>query len=280
MLRCLLFATLVAAPAVQVQVDAAEIDADATRRGLEVRLGEAVDGWVVEVRPTDTHEQVYLRLRSPSGVEVHRAITLEGEGVEERSRELASAVALIIEGHIDATMPAEDVGQPTQPEPLRGWFAVGPRLGAGPPSAVDIDGGLGVRGGVWLLGEHVQPIASLGWSRSRDETLVLDGVRLGAGAAFGTPLAQRRLWTGAGIVPHAAWTRARDRRDVSQWRSSTEVSALLQVRGSWWLLAARAGLDLTLPPVRARGQDTTLRWGPVRFMAGLEFGLVLPPGRR
>lgn len=284
LLRPLLLAALVAtAPAVQVRVEAVDVDAVAIQRGLELRLGETARGWIVDVLPTDGGDHIHVRLQSPGGDQLHRSLTLEGEGVEERSRELASALAFIIEGQtVEGQTVAPAVVEPRPiaseaPEVVRGWVALGPRVGLGPPSGPDPDYGLAARGGVWLVREHVQPIVAFSWSRSADRDLVLDGLRFGAGAAFGTPLAGRRVWVGAGVIPHAAWTRADDLVAVAKWRSSTELAALLQVRGSWWVLGARTGLDLTLPPVRASGQDTALRWGPARFMIGLEFGLVLPP---
>jgi hypothetical protein len=263
-----------------VSVDAPEIDAEAVRRGLEVRLGETSRGWEIEISSTHRYEQLYARLRSPAGREIHRAIVLEGVDTEERSRELASALALIMDEHVEPQeTDAPQPGPAPQPTSVSGWVAIGPRFGLGPPTSLHGDGGLAARGGAWLANEHVQPIAALSWSRSRRGELVLDGLRMGAGVAFGSALLERRLWLGAGVVPHAMWTRAADRRAVASWRSSTELAGLLQVRGRWWLLAARTGLDLTLPPVRARGVDATLRWGAARFVFGIEFGLVLPPSR-
>jgi hypothetical protein len=153
-------------------------------------------------------------------------------------------------------------------------------LGVGPLSAPDPDFGANVRGGTWLVREIVQPLVDVGWSRSVDGSLVLDGVRFGAGAAFGSPLARRRLWAGASVLPRAAWTRAADRRAVSKWRSSTELAGLLQIRGRWWMIGVRVGADLTFPPVRARGhdRDDTVRWGPVRFVSGLDLAFVFPWG--
>jgi hypothetical protein len=276
-LRCVLFAALAAtAPEVQVP-DGTQIDSSALRRGLDVRLGEAGRGWFVQVLPTQSPEVVHLQLRAPDGREVHRSILLEGEGVEQRSRELASATALIIEGHEQAQPPDDPDARPEDPRPLLGWVAAGTRVGLGPTTALDPDYGLSARGGLWVAREHVQPIASFGWSRSAEGSLVLDAVRIGAGAAFGAPLAGRLLWLGAGAIPHAAWTRAVDRRRVARWRSSTELSALLQVRGRWGLIGLRSGLDLTLPPVRAVGSQNALRWGVARFVIGLEIALILPP---
>jgi hypothetical protein len=275
-LKGLTFVLAIAAPIVQVD-EATQIDARVLRHGLEVRLGAAARDWEVEVRPTATPDVLHVRLRSPQGDEVHRSFLLEEEEAEGRSRELASATAFIIESHREEHEPtvpeAPDDGAPRGP--LLGWVGLGARVGLGPISSPDPDGGISARGGLWLVRDHVQPIVSLGWSRSMDGDLVLHAVRAGAGAAFGAGL--ERLWVGAGVVPHATWTRAADRAAVTGWRSSTEIAALLQVRGRWGLLGVRAGVDLTLPPVRAVGSETDLRWGPARFLLGLEFGLVVPP---
>jgi hypothetical protein len=271
----------------QVTSDAMDLDPVATQSGLSVRLGAQADGWIIEVHDDPTAPTAALvRMRSPAGETLEeRSVVLAGTTDEERSRELAAELALVIEQHDrQRTAPPKPTPKPKPappPEPVepRGLLAVSARAGVGLARAVDVDAGVDLRGGAYLVREHVVPLASIGWSRSSAGPLTFDAIRFGIGAAFGAPLARGRLWLGAGVLPQAMWARAAERRVAAAWWSSTEVSAQLHVRLRWFLILLRTGVDLTFPPAVARGTDERIRWGPVRFAAGLGIGAVFGGGR-
>lgn len=272
-----------------VEVRARTVDAGTTAQAVRIRLGESLDGWRVDVRDTEVVGAVTVELAPPGEPADLREVVLTGTTVEERSRELASAIVLMIEQHdasreepaVPTPAPvAEEPVQRTSPDPRPiGWIGVGSRFSLGPPGALDPDYGLDVSGGAWLGGEHVQPMVQLAWARSAADSLTVDAARFGAGLAGGGALAQERLWLGIGAVARAAWTVARDRGREAFWISSSEVFGLAQVRGPGLLvLGFRAGVDLTLPPTTVRGQTAQIRYGLVRFMAGVSVGVGL--GRR
>lgn len=262
---------LVAAPA--VTSTSARFDAAATAEALEVRLGRRADHWRVEVADDVDGQRATVHLRSNKGEDTQRTIVVTADTTEERSRELAAALALVIEEYL----PPEP--KPTPKPPPRkgpaGWLAVGARVGVGRP--VDVDGGASLRGGALWGRRIVQPIGSLAWSRSRERGLALDGIRFGAGVGAGADLPGTPLWLGGTVVPHAVWAIARHTARDRGWTSATEVSALLQVRARWFYGALRVGAEFMAPPLSARGTGADLRWGPVRLVVGLEVGLRLPP---
>ena len=169
------------------------------------------------------------------------------------------------------TTPPQQPAPTTTPPPIRGWLGLGPRLELGRSL---VEAGLDVQGGAWLLREHLQPLASLGWSVAARDGLSLNTVRLGLGLAAGAPLRGGRLWLGGHALAHGSWTLAHDARNASSWASSSELGALLQLRWPRWLLGLRSGVDLALPVLRARGTDTRLQRGPAQFVLGLQFALV------
>jgi hypothetical protein len=144
---------------------------------------------------------------------------------------------------------------------------------------LDPDFGLGFVGGVWLVREYLQPVAEIVWSRSVAGALSIDGVRLGLGLAAGAPVYDKRVWIGAEIIPHAMWTRIEDQQTIGTWTSSTEVAARVQYRHGWLYVGGRLGVDLTFPAIRATGENDRMRWGNLRFVAGVEIGVVIP-GRK
>ncbi|MFO0634847.1 MAG: hypothetical protein U0168_18545 [Nannocystaceae bacterium] len=147
-------------------------------------------------------------------------------------------------------------------------------MAAGRPAHVT--GGPSVRGGVaW---RHVQVLGSLATVHARRGDLAIDGFRLGAGAAFGAPLG--RWWLGGDVVPHLQWLVARDRGRDRGVSSVTELAGLATVEHRGLMVALRAGVELTAPPVRAAGEGDALRLGTLRFLAGVELGLRLPPRSR
>jgi hypothetical protein len=223
-----------------------------------------------------------------------RSIVLTGSTVEDRSRELAAALAFIVEQHPKPSVAPRPEPSPvpsTPPAPAgrveprprtRGWLALGARVGLGAPSDPDLDGGLALRGGLWLVRHDiVQPIVEVDWSRSATDVLALDGIRFGGGLAIGRTMGGA-LWLGIGAIQRALWAQATERRRSTRWLSSTELTGLLQVRlGPWLLLGLRTGAELTFPPIQATGQGPdSLRWGRARWLAGAELGFVIPPGAR
>lgn len=267
-------------PPLTVQGGGAQVDPELVRQGIDLRLGPEAEGWSIEVSGTDP-ARIDLRLHPPEGEPFHRDVSLAGSTPEERSRELASALVLIIESHeptepIQTPPPVEPM--PTEPEPSpRGWIAASGRLGLGPPDALDLDGGIELAGGVWLLSEYLQPMIEVGWSRSSRGDLEADGVRFGPGLAAGAPVARGRLWVGGVVVARALWARAADATRVAEWSSSTFVGPLLQVRWRWLLATLRFGVDLTAPGLRFVGDTDSLRWGVARFSTSLGVGALIPP---
>lgn len=275
----MLVLVLAAAPAVSSTSE--RVDAEATAAALAVRLGTRADDWRVAVADDLDGEHVVVQIHSAAGEDLQRTFFVTGETTEERSRELAAALALVIEEYLPpptATPPPKP--KPPQPPPVprrkppQGWLAVGGRIGLGRP--VDADAGVSLRGGAVWGRRIVQPIASVAWSRSAERGLTLDGVRFGAGVAIGAELPGTPLWLGGAVVPHAVWAIARHTDRARAWTSATELAALLQVRARWFYGGLRVGAEITEPPLRARGTDVVLRWGHVRLLVGLEIGLTLP----
>jgi hypothetical protein len=272
---------LVAAPAVVSTSD--RFDADATAAALEVRLGRRADDWELTVADALEGDDAVVQLRSKQGDDVVRTFVVTGETTEDRSRELAAAIALVIEEYLPPVVVEPPPVKPpppkpppvVEPPPPEGWLAIGGRVGLGDP--LDPDFGATLRGGAVWGRRIVQPLASVAWSRSTERGLSLDGIRFGAGAAFGHDLPRTPLWLGGAVVPHAMLAFAKDTQSDRAWSSSTELAALLQIRARWFFGALRVGAEITEPPLRARGTGASLRWGHVRFLVGLELGLRLPP---
>lgn len=270
-------AVLVSLAAPQLDVSATSVDPDATITGLHARVGPLED-WKIRVRNGATPGTVTIALQSPDGRQQQRNVALTGQTNEDRSRELAASIALVIEQWDDPPTappdrtPAPDQAPDQAPKPaIRGWIGLGPRLGVG--SAL-VEGGLDLQGGTWLVREHLQPLVSLGWSATGREGLGLHTVRVGAGLAAGAPLLAGRLWLGGHALTHAAWTRVHDARTATVWASSTELGGLLQVRGGRWLAGIRTGVELSLPLLRAHGTLARLERGPALWFLALSFGVV------
>lgn len=265
-----------------VSFENADVDPVATTDGLRLRVGDALDDWTIRVRGTNVRAEVEVHLRAPDGTEQMRSVVLGATETRERSRELASALALIVEQHEPAategnegTYPRER-GEEKRPPGVSGWMGVGPRVGLGPPSAPDPDLGVTLDGGLWLLRDHLQPVLQAGWSRSTAGDLNVDGVRFGAGVLVGGSLVDGRLWLGVGAIGRAFWARAEDRRTDQRWVSSTELVTAVQLRTRHrFLLGFRTGADLTLPPLAVTGQRETLKYGPLRWIAGISLGFWL-----
>lgn len=250
------------------------IDGEAVRSALEMRAGDEAQAWDLEIDDGTATGEVRVRLRRDDA-HIDRTFVLAGEDTDGRSRELAAALALVIEQHAEAHpahVTARDRKPPSKGMPPQGWLTLGGRVAAGAPA--DPDGGATLRGGVLWGRRHVQPIAQLATVHARANELRIDGVRAGVGVAGGAALGA--WWVGGAAIPQLSWLRARDRRTVDDLGLVTEITALAQWRGRGALVGMRLGVDVATPPVRARGASDHLRLGIVRFVAGIEVGFTLP----
>ncbi|WP_434418974.1 hypothetical protein [Nannocystis pusilla] len=262
---------LAAAP---LELHTAAVDPRLTEAGLRARVGDELDAWTINVRAGADERELDVRLRGPDGATRTRRLTLASESREDRSRELAASLALLM----DEAPPPPRGGKPATPPapaprpPYQGWLGLGPRLAAGPGL---VEGGVDVMGGAWLLREHLQPIASLGLGGAAPEDVSLFHLRVGGGLAAGASLLDRRIWLGGHVLAHAlrSGVRERERIDV-HWMSSTEIGATLQYRGRRLFLGARTGVDLVLPSRPVPGHGARIRRGPAQWTLGLVIGVV------
>lgn len=240
------------------------IDEAATQQALEVRVGVQARTWHISIRDGNDGGFVVELQRGRERPTRHE-IRLAGTTNEQRSRELAAQLALIME-----RTPA--------PAPVRGWLALGGRAALGRPPTPD--GGITVRGGAWWGRELLQPIGALGWSHARRGNLRADALRVGAGLGVGARLPGRSWWLGGSAVPQIQWLWARDRGRDRGVAFVAELAGLAQWRHISGVVAGlRAGVELTGPPLRLYGSDAELRFGAVRFMVGVELGLLFAPRR-
>lgn len=290
-LTALVSLALVAPP--QLDLDAAAIDTQVATQGLRARVGD-LDDWRITVRDATSGASqelvVEVWLRAPDGSQHRRRLPLAGTTTEDRGRELAASLALLMEQWDDRPADAPPSSAPARalprdrpaeagaPGPLvatapraRAWLGLGPRLELArwPPEA-----GLDLLFGGWLLAERLQPMLSAGWSATGRQGLSVQTLRLGAGLAAGRPLARGRWWLGAHALVHALWARAQDSRSATLWASSSELGGTFQVRGARWFVGLRTGLDLALPELRVRGNTAYLRRGPVQWVLGVSFAMI------
>ncbi|MFZ6184655.1 hypothetical protein [Nannocystis pusilla] len=296
LLALAILAVLAAAP---IEVGTDLVDAGKLETGLRARIGAELDDWQVRVTPTGLAGQVQVSIARRDGQSFGQTVQLAGKTVEDRTRELAAGIALLIEvypqqqpppaaaGTTTAPPTASPDGQEPQPRPpgspeqpappprpaLRGWLGLGPRIELG--SGLPYDAGVDLMGGLWLVREHVQPILSLGFSGGAHRGISVLHGRFGAGAAFGAPLGPRdRLWLGAHVLGHAMYIHAAEKATDATWLSSTEIGGLLQYRGRRLFLGLRTGVDLTLPTVSIRGTRGVVRREVPRWCFGLMVGVV------
>ena len=157
----LLIATLLAiAPVAEagLTVEAEGLDLDALAAGLRMRVGDTLDRWSIEVEREGVDRYlVELRRVGSKSVTARRSVTLEGPSDDDRSRELAGMLALILEEVDDEVgAGAPGVGAPrSAPDRPIGFIGLEARVGLGPPRKPDPDLGLGLGGGAWLLRDHL-----------------------------------------------------------------------------------------------------------------------------
>jgi hypothetical protein len=266
------------------------IDGDAIEVGLRARVGAVVDEWAITVEAVGG--QTYrVELLGPDGAMQTREVTLDGQTDEDRSRELASTIALLIE-----SQPIEDPGvdeppssgetpvaasestEEPAPEPQPAKSATGLLLleghvGLGPAPNLDADLGLGLAGGAWIVREHLQPRVAVRWSHSWAGDLRVHQFSGRLGLAAGAPLG--RFWLGVLAMPAVEWTHAQQIRTASTWAVGGEASLLGQVRQGPVVVGLRAGIETTFTALRAIGTNDVIRWGHLRALLVVEIGLRL-----
>ncbi|MEX1365052.1 MAG: hypothetical protein AB1Z98_18125 [Nannocystaceae bacterium] len=274
-----------------LRVETAQVEHDAVVRGLELRVGSRWQAWTIEVQDGSTAGTVLVRLSDDSGRIQTRELALSAETAQTRSRELSSALALLIDqlDPLDADPAAADPNAAQAPAPAptlppaapttSGWIGLGPRAALNPTSDLDPDVGVSLAGGAWLLRSHLQPVAELSWSAWSEDTLRVDAVRFGVGMLGGAAALGGRLWGGGGAVMRAQWARASASSTAAGWWASPAVVGALQYRGRIVVAGVWLGLDLLLPPLLARDEAHQLRWSSVRPTGTVHVGIRLPPGR-
>lgn len=272
-------AILFAAPAGEVTLreGAAGIDELAIEEGLRARVGEALTEWSIEI--SQLGEQAYrVDLTGPDGHTSSRELTLDGATNEDRSRELASTIALIIqpaESETAVERPAPEPEEPVPPEPdrPRGLLLLEGHVGLGPPRDLDADFGLGLAGGAWLVREHLQPRAAVRWSHSWSGEMRVHQVSGRLGLAAGAPVGA--FWLGVLAMPAIEWTHASQLRTAATWSGGGEASVLGQFRHRKLVVGLRTGVETSFPAPRALGTQDVIRWGHVRWLLVFEIGLRL-----
>lgn len=273
----------------RLRIHTESVEPYAVQQGLELRVGEGWRRWSIDVADGSVPGQVQVQLRDEAGHVHTRALTLEGETLDERSRALASSLALLVEQIEDRT--AEPTGPESRPEPAgsepepprsqtSGFIGMGPRAALNPGRPVHWDAGASLAGGAWLAGDHVQPVAELAWARSTASELQVNALRLGAGVLGGAAGARGRLWSGGGALIRAQWAQARASGTAAGWWASPAVVGAIQYRAEILVVGLWLGADLSFPPLRARGDSHVLRWSMLRPMATLHMGIRLPPRPR
>ncbi|MCA9698081.1 MAG: hypothetical protein KC431_11200 [Myxococcales bacterium] len=244
---------------------------------MRARIGDLLDEWSISI--DEPQGPLYpITLRGPEdGQADARTIEVTGTSDEERSRELASVLALIIESRQE-TGPADpgttgDGDQPKKQPPNlpRGFVAAEAHLELGPPRDPDLSLGAGLGAGVWVLRDILQPRLRLRWTHSWNDDLRVHGVSAGLGLAAGLPLG--RLWVGALAMPSFKWTHAMDTKAGTAYSGGGEATAMVQYRMRHVVFGLRTGVETTFRPVRIRGSNDVIRWGPVRWLLVLEVGL-------
>lgn len=282
-MRALLLLSLLRAAIPIQEIDPVDgIDPQRVARGIELRLGEATDGWAIELRPAGSSD-VGVRVRMPSGEVLERTFTLTSESEEERSRELAAALVTVIELRTqDVVIPG---APPEHRDPpavdrrasegtawRRGWLGMRGEVTSGSRAPRAPAGGLGLTAGLWGPRQIVAPTLELGWQHGRGFDLSVHAVRFGGGVALGSPLARDRLWLGGVAVVRAQWLYAQARGRARGWTSSSVLAAMARVRGPRWFLELRVGVELTAPTIRFAADEGSLRWGTVRWVVGVGAG--------
>jgi hypothetical protein len=160
--------------------------------------------------------------------------------------------------------------EPVTAPTTRGWLGLEERnvwglegtdtgCGARGCGSATADYGLDAVGGVWLLHEHLMPIADLGWSRVANVPYTVDTFRGGGRLAIGTPASNERFWVGGtvGAVVQAGWLHGPT--GSVAWAVSPSASALLQARVTGRVfVGGELGVEHSIPALE---WATTSHWG-------------------
>lgn len=255
------------------EFDADGLDPAALELGLRARVGDGLDDWTIQIEGGEAGSY-QLRLRGPGQAQAERrTVVISGSTAEDRSRELASTLALIIEAGAQEQAHAEPT--PTSaPTPPRGFVVVEGHVGLGPPRDLDPELGAGLGAGAWVLGEHLQPRARVRWAHGWSGELGVHQVSAGLGLAAGAPLG--RIWLGGLAMPAVKWTYAEQVRSSSAWAGGGELCVLAQLRLAQLVLGVRTGVETTFPALRASGTQDVIRWGHLRWVLVVEIGIGIP----
>lgn len=264
-------------PTVEAQPDV--VDVDATREGIAARVGPRADGWTIAVGAHGSGTAV-VTMTAPDGWVLDRQVTLDATDPQGRARQLAGAVAVVIDNYEPRSVPEADTPAPKAepsdvPTKPAGFLALGGQLSTGPAARSGLAAGVSVSGGTWLLREHIMPMLELGWRRSVAGSLTVDGLNIDGGVAFGAPIAGGHVWVGGGIIGGALGGFARDSQAASAWSAHLAVPAIVQARIGPVFAQFHAGAEMTLPPLHFSGDNSSLRWGHLRATFGIRLGFLL-----
>lgn len=268
-------AWLAIAPASELDLQAEGIDDAALEAGLRARVGDELDCWSISIE-REAANTYRIELRRAGTRPDLRTVVLAGPTDEDRSRELAATLAVILD---EAKQPEPTEAEPTQPDPTqpgrdldlpKGFVVLEGHVHHGPARDPDLAFGLGLGGGAWLLRDHLQPRVRVGWSHSWAGPLDIHQVQAGIGLAGGAALG--RFWLGALVLPALKWTYARQVTSSTAWFGGGEVSLIAQYRRRHFVVGVRTGIETTWPAPRIPGTREVIRWGHVRWLGVLEIG--------
>ncbi|MFY0539724.1 hypothetical protein [Nannocystis pusilla] len=261
---------LAAAP---LELHTAAVDPRLTEAGLRARVGDELDAWTIDVRAGAGERELDVRLRGPDGATRTRRLTLSSDTREDRSRELAASLALLMD---EAPPPAWgqtcDTARARVTPSLSRLARPRPALRSRPRSG---------RGRRRRDGRRLAPARPPAADRkprprgAAPEDVSLFHLRVGGGLAAGASLLDRRIWLGGHVLAHALRSRVRERERIDvHWMSATEIGVTLQYRGRRLFLGARTGVDLVLPSRPVPGHGARIRRGPAQWTLGLVIGVV------
>ncbi|MCY1009127.1 hypothetical protein OV079_26900 [Nannocystis pusilla] len=85
---------LAAAP---LELHTTAVDPRLTEAGLRARVGDELDAWTIDVRAGAGERELDVRLRGPDGASRTHRLSLSSDTREDRSRELAASLALLMD---------------------------------------------------------------------------------------------------------------------------------------------------------------------------------------